>query len=474
MNNVKDFILDEKITEEKEEKTAKKGTTAKPNVTYEVVLSADPDFAIRRKTAKTSNLLVILITQEQYYIKNEKSGKIKILDATSFGKFFQKLPKEGIETGVEWTSNIKSWMGHPETRELFMSVLTEDLFQGLRCLIKKKIVRINPDKTAAGYQRSFFRKNLCSVSRAFDSTEGAIVFSTLKNIVDKEHIRLCLSRYILEGPYTNATREMRCISDIIYSMTDASKDASAVSHLYDRFGPSGLRTFIEEWFNCPSNELFPSSFKIGQLMNRSDPGESFYSYARFKMKYSKTKNKREFKFDAFKNYIIYECVKQGLGYKPDHFIEIWDDTLSMQETLYGKIICKYPDNLMTYHDQLAYKVMIMMQNKEIKGFAERCAELKKFGWENDKYFIRPPKDKTDMLDEAVMQANCLSSYVERHATGKTSIFFMRDKKYPDASLVTIEVRANRLAQAKRAKNENPNSEQLDAIHKWCDEFGFVY
>lgn len=472
MNNVKDFILDEKITEEKEEKTAKKGTTAKPNVTYEVVLSADPDFVIRRRTAKTSNLLVILITQEQYYIKNEKSGKIKILDATSFGKFFQKLPKEGIEPGVEWTSNIKNWINHPESRELFVAVLTGENFKAIRSLIKQKYIRINPRKEKHTYMRNFFRKNLCEINRAFEKTECSSVFSALKDIFDKEHIRMYLSRYVLQGRYYDENRMAQGVSDIVSDMADNRFLESTVHNLFSCFGQSGLRTFLSEWFNCPANEKFPEALYFGQLMNRSDTIEGTYDY-RIR-RFGKGTEKRKFKFDTFKNYIIYECVKQGMGYKPNEFIKIWDDVLSMQEILYGKIICKYPENLMTYHDQLSYKTMIMMRNKEIEGLAERYNELEKFKWANDKYLIRPPKDKADMLDEAVMQTNCLSSYVERHATGKTSIFFMRDKKYPDASLVTIEVRANRLAQAKRAKNENPNSEQLDAIHKWCDEFGFVY
>lgn len=474
MNNVKNYILEDKV-EEKKISEKKKKSSSKPKATYEIVLSADPDFVIRRKTAKTSNLLVILITQEQYYIKNEKNGEINFLDEMSFRKFFQHLPDEGLQTGVEWTSNIKNWINHPESRELFMAVLTGENFKAIRSLIKQKYIRINPRKEKHTYRRNFFRKNLCEINRAFEKTECSSVFSALKDIFDKEHIRMYLSRYVLQGRYYDENRMAQGVSDIVSDMaheTDNHFLESTVHNLFSCFGQSGLRTFLSEWFNCPANEKFPEALYFGQLMNRSDTIEGTYDY-RIR-RFGKGTEKRKFKFDTFKNYIIYECVKQGMGYKPNEFIKIWDDVLSMQEILYGKIICKYPENLMTYHDQLSYKTMIMMRNKEIEGLAERYNELEKFKWANDKYLIRPPKDKADMLDEAVMQANCLSSYVTKHAIGETSIFFMRDRNEPDVSLITIEIRSNRLVQAKRSRNASPTPEQLDVIYRWCNKCGFSY
>jgi hypothetical protein len=89
-----------------------------------------------------------------------------------------------------------------------------------------------------------------------------------------------------------------------------------------------------------------------------------------------------------------------------------------------------------------------------------------------KYVFIAPTCKQDFLDEAQMQQNCLASYVNKFVDGDCIIMFMRNKKEPTQSLVTIEIRKDdegnytKINQRYQARNRVCTSEQNEAIDKW--------
>ena len=76
----------------------------------------------------------------------------------------------------------------------------------------------------------------------------------------------------------------------------------------------------------------------------------------------------------------------------------------------------------------------------------------------------------DIKDEAVSQNNCVASYIDEVIDGKCHILFLRKKDKPNESLVTIEVRNNRIVQAKRRFNEDVTSEDQKAIDAFNKKF----
>jgi hypothetical protein len=80
-----------------------------------------------------------------------------------------------------------------------------------------------------------------------------------------------------------------------------------------------------------------------------------------------------------------------------------------------------------------------------------------------------PDSDADMIDEARQMDNCLAGYTTRHATGETTIVFMRYAAYPDKSLVTIERRDDMIIQKRRAHNNPVTFEEDKAIAEWLRE-----
>ena len=71
-----------------------------------------------------------------------------------------------------------------------------------------------------------------------------------------------------------------------------------------------------------------------------------------------------------------------------------------------------------------------------------------------------------MIDESFNQNNCLKSYCESYSRGETNIYFMRDKGNINKSLVTIEVRDNKVVQARVKNNGLPSKDLMSIIDTW--------
>ena len=129
---------------------------------------------------------------------------------------------------------------------------------------------------------------------------------------------------------------------------------------------------------------------------------------------------------------------------------------------------KYPRHFLTTH-----KIACRNYNRLKKEFSEelfRSRINKDYECTFGEYIFIYPTSTQDIKDEAVSQNNCVASYVDEVINGKCHILFLRKKNKPNESLVTIEVRNNRIVQAKRRFNEDVTSEDQKAIDTFNKKF----
>ena len=129
---------------------------------------------------------------------------------------------------------------------------------------------------------------------------------------------------------------------------------------------------------------------------------------------------------------------------------------------------KYPRNFLTTH-----KIACRNYNRLKKEFSEeifRSRINKDYECSFGEYIFKYPASTQDIKDEAVSQNNCVASYIDEVIDGRCHILFLRKKNKPDESLVTIEVRNNRIVQAKRRFNEDATSEDQKAIDAFNKKF----
>ena len=126
----------------------------------------------------------------------------------------------------------------------------------------------------------------------------------------------------------------------------------------------------------------------------------------------------------------------------------------------------YPDNFMQEHDRL-YIQYGVLSNPEIVNNISTVSNVSKFNiYEDEKYIIFPADTIESMIDEGSQQHNCLRTYISSYSDNLCQIYFMRLKKEKTKSFVTIEVRNNRIVQARAKFNDEPSKEIMNILKKW--------
>ena len=125
---------------------------------------------------------------------------------------------------------------------------------------------------------------------------------------------------------------------------------------------------------------------------------------------------------------------------------------------------KYPKHFLTTHKIAARNYNRLKHQFDEEKFKNRI-NLDMEHTFGDYVFVYP-KCIQDIKDESVNMNNCVSSYVQKVIDGNCDILFLRYKDSPDKSLVTIEVRNNKIVQALQRYNHPLTKEQQDIVDKW--------
>ena len=129
---------------------------------------------------------------------------------------------------------------------------------------------------------------------------------------------------------------------------------------------------------------------------------------------------------------------------------------------------KYPRNFLTTHKIACRNYNRMKQKFSEYRFKQRIC--KDYEYQYKDYVFLYPDSTQDIKDEAASQNNCVASYIDNVINGGCDILFLRKKDSPKDSLVTIEVRNNKIVQARRRFNEPVREEDQEAIDAWNNKF----
>lgn len=129
---------------------------------------------------------------------------------------------------------------------------------------------------------------------------------------------------------------------------------------------------------------------------------------------------------------------------------------------------KYPKNFLTTHKIACRNYNRLKEHFEEMDFQKRIDKTLEYTCDDYKFIY--PTTTQDIKDEAMQQNNCVASYIKKVIDGQCHILFMRKKDDLDHSLVTIEVRDNKIVQAKGKFNRDVTNEELEAINKWNKKF----
>lgn len=110
--------------------------------------------------------------------------------------------------------------------------------------------------------------------------------------------------------------------------------------------------------------------------------------------------------------------------------------------------------------------------------AERQAEAmvhvwedneKRYGYTDGEFVIVNPRSSMEIIDEGTAQCHCVAGYADRHAKGVLAIVFIRRVGEEDKALITVEMRGDKLWQARKKHNRSPDAHEQDFIDRWLLE-----
>lgn len=129
---------------------------------------------------------------------------------------------------------------------------------------------------------------------------------------------------------------------------------------------------------------------------------------------------------------------------------------------------KYPKALKTAHDIINMNYRTMKDEVLNNNFASSVAKYKDLEEVSVRgnYVVKVPDSVEDLTKEGSSLHHCVATYARQVAEGSTHILFMRDKQEPDISLVTFEVKNNKLVQARGLANRELTNKEQEFLDKW--------
>lgn len=126
----------------------------------------------------------------------------------------------------------------------------------------------------------------------------------------------------------------------------------------------------------------------------------------------------------------------------------------------------YPQNLLEAHNELFSAIEIIKDPDIDYKIKKMSSVLNLNRYEDANYVIYPVSSIAELVEESRQQKNCVRSYSEKIAKNESQIYFMRKKTEITKSLVTIEVRDQKIIQARVKYNELPSQELRDILSIW--------
>ncbi len=161
--------------------------------------------------------------------------------------------------------------------------------------------------------------------------------------------------------------------------------------------------------------------------------------------YFKSQKLKKEEIESYFDYIKYsEKLKLNLK---DHHI-LYPD--SFKET-FNKRLCEF------------YLLIDEHINEKIKSLAET---LSINSYEDDTYLIFPATSVESLIEESSQMSNCVRSYAKKYSENELQIYFMREKKNPTKSLVTIHVENKKIYEAYEKFNTPVSKEREKILKEW--------
>jgi len=432
---------------------------------YEIVAESGCDCVVCRHGDLEDEFLILLPSRRQAYLRSEDAPQPTVMTPDTLSSFLSGDLGDGI-TGIPWVSRIdRDRYGI----ERFCELLQNDAFCALA---QRGLVRADWGANCDHLLEFDVTKCLLATPRP-GLSKGATflrqVTSAIEAICGQDGVRIACGKAcgLTCGPTRDALLaiDAGCSTESMSRAIAILSSLSSLRTLESTLGLDCMRKYVEAWSRA--DRAWSWSLESGGLERIC---ETIVALG------------LEVKPKRFVEYAIDDRISQTDGVASARWLDLWADTLCLQDIVRGEVTDKYPRDLIAAHDTLireGSRVHDARQEDPSAStgiflrdpFARRMTELGKNEFSDDRYMITVPRSAQEIIDEGRQQHNCVAGFVAAFKAGKTDLYFMRERNRPDRSLITVEVRDNTIRQAFSYGNGNLNPDELQWLDDWCDRCG---
>jgi len=284
----------------------------------------------------------------------------------------------------------------------------------------------------------------------YDLTNIGTMVTNLYRYKDEE-------KYILQGfniTYSLDKYQSTCLSE----MTKCSNKIAIRRQI-------PIRTFYQ--FSSPILQEFLKEFDLGL----KDEDDEYFVELLEKIQYGYTLESIEYLIKHYKykmkslvRYIlnIYNFEALNIRAIPEYL----KDYMKMSKDMGVNKPDKYPRYLNTTHDVACRNYNDFEVVRDDSAFAKVIDNNLEYS--NKTYSIVYPKSYKDIQKEGAEMHHCVASYVDRVLKGKCHIVFLRNTKKLNESVVTVEIKGNKITQYRGSYNRNLNKDEMDFLVKYAE------
>lgn len=129
---------------------------------------------------------------------------------------------------------------------------------------------------------------------------------------------------------------------------------------------------------------------------------------------------------------------------PQQIVGTWKDYLHLAQQLQLDLTeqtVAMPKDLQTRHDNASDTVKVKSNEAELKKYRKRRRLLeKKYSFTLGELCVRVPTGTDEIVTEGRTLHHCVGGYAARHISGVTTILFIRYRKKPGRSFLTVELK----------------------------------
>ena len=410
----------------------------KPVPTFERALVDGADCAFRRKVGDRSELLVLLATQGQAYVMDERTGRRRALTAGRLASFCSGAHGDALTP--PWSADALQDYDAAARKAMVQLFATEDFSQ----MARRDMVR------ACAWELS---RRSYSVAWGF---EGAW-----------EHVSLM---WRLVEPSLGHDLARDALSSALGVLSPYLRGSAHAA--YELFRRSRYVNDVDAYLGRDrTRRLVADVLELGARTETGCMGDVFSALDT--LVYTLARNGVELDKGKLCRHAVRMLAGQRRRYASRaNNVLAWATCIEEQVLVRGRVSEPWPD------DPYALSLNLEVERIERRDSAQdgriraRAEALADKAYSDGDYGIRPVASTAELLEESERQHNCLDTYADKVAAGETDIWLMRLADRPDESHVTVEVRGGAVRQAFRACNELPSDAELAWLDEWCQRVGY--